>query len=276
MSEIPRVLTLLTRTNVWSCLTWSRGSDKLFYTPEAPCLAYPHRSPSGKRQNFESQQPHHAPNAIRRWVVNRMVSRLPSSSEIVGHRIFFVFQCASIFAVQLLIARSAALILQHFERGPKLTDSSNRYQHTCRSCGEKFPKGRIDSLTTHLVKKCPALSLHDRKKALMELNNMPSVAEGSRGDNSMGQGLEMHDQQTWTALETLAEVSRLHMEEKPGDHSVGHTHAGGSRASEPPRMARLEMHETFTWDNPPVSYDKRLSRDKKRKSLISPCKLVLI
>lgn len=29
------------------------------------------------------------------------------------------------------------LILEFFERGPKLDDASNRYQHTCKSCGEK-------------------------------------------------------------------------------------------------------------------------------------------
>jgi hypothetical protein len=31
------------------------------------------------------------------------------------------------------------LILEFFERGPKLEDASNRYQHTCKSCGEKVP-----------------------------------------------------------------------------------------------------------------------------------------
>jgi hypothetical protein len=31
------------------------------------------------------------------------------------------------------------LILEYFERGPKLEDASNRYQHTCKSCGEKVP-----------------------------------------------------------------------------------------------------------------------------------------
>lgn len=29
------------------------------------------------------------------------------------------------------------LVLEFFERGAKLEDSSNRYQHTCKSCGEK-------------------------------------------------------------------------------------------------------------------------------------------
>lgn len=28
------------------------------------------------------------------------------------------------------------LILEFFERGPKIGDQSNRYQHTCKRCGE--------------------------------------------------------------------------------------------------------------------------------------------
>ena len=33
--------------------------------------------------------------------------------------------------------RPNQLILEYFERGPNLEDASNRYQHTCKSCGEK-------------------------------------------------------------------------------------------------------------------------------------------
>ncbi|KAK8251828.1 hypothetical protein IWZ00DRAFT_252463 [Phyllosticta capitalensis] len=65
------------------------------------------------------------------------------------------------------------LILEFFERGPKLEDASNRYQHTCRSCGEKFPKGRIDTLTAHLVKKCPALTAQDRQRAILQFHDLP-------------------------------------------------------------------------------------------------------
>lgn len=35
------------------------------------------------------------------------------------------------------------LILEYFERGPKLEDASNRYQHTCKSCGEKVRSSRM-------------------------------------------------------------------------------------------------------------------------------------
>lgn len=32
--------------------------------------------------------------------------------------------------------RPHALIQEFFDRGPKLADSSNRYQHTCKRCGD--------------------------------------------------------------------------------------------------------------------------------------------
>jgi len=69
------------------------------------------------------------------------------------------------------------LILEFFERGPKLEDSSNRYQHTCKACGEKFPKGRIDSLTNHLVKKCQAIPVRDRQRALLQLHELPTTID---------------------------------------------------------------------------------------------------
>ncbi|KAH8597226.1 hypothetical protein B0O99DRAFT_87967 [Bisporella sp. PMI_857] len=157
------------------------------------------------------------------------------------------------------------LILAHFTRGAKLNDSSNRYEHTCKACGEIFPKGRIDSLTNHLVKKCPNISIQDRRKALLELNNLPYSAEGVR--DVIGEA-QMHDasaagadnQRSWTALETLAEVSRqIDMNDKqPGDATTGDV-----RASEQPRQGRLELQEQYTLDNPPVSYEQNVQRGKK-------------
>lgn len=44
--------------------------------------------------------------------------------------------------------RPNQLILEYFERGPKLEDASNRYQHTCKSCGEK-----VRTPTTKKIKK---------------------------------------------------------------------------------------------------------------------------
>ncbi|KAG9249314.1 hypothetical protein BJ878DRAFT_547289 [Calycina marina] len=158
-----------------------------------------------------------------------------------------------------------ALILTHFERGAKLNDSSNRYEHTCKSCGEIFPKGRIDSLTNHLIKKCPSLSLRDRHKALLTLHSLPEDGMyGQNGEVQMnGPTVELPvGQRNWTALETLAEVSRqIDMSEKqPGDSTDG-------RATEHPRAVRLELREQYTLENPPLSYEQQSQRDKKRKPI---------
>lgn len=69
------------------------------------------------------------------------------------------------------------LILEYFNRGPKLEDASNRYQHTCKSCGERFPKGRIDSLQTHLTRKCPSLSAQERRKIILRVHDACTPAD---------------------------------------------------------------------------------------------------
>ncbi|KAF7719399.1 Fungal Zn(2)-Cys(6) binuclear cluster domain-containing protein [Penicillium ucsense] len=108
------------------------------------------------------------------------------------------------------------LILEFFNRGPKLEDSSNRYQHTCKSCGEKFPKGRIDSLTNHLIKKCQAIGLRDRQRVLMRMHEMPDLTgagtaadsnnpnapAGKKADGSFG------TRPNFDGLNVLAEASR--------------------------------------------------------------------
>ncbi|KAI5302209.1 60S ribosomal protein L35, partial [Ascosphaera pollenicola] len=57
-----------------------------------------------------------------------------------------------------------AIVTEFFNRGAKLHDSSNRYEHTCKLCGQNFPKGRSDSLLGHLTKTCPAISAQDRAR----------------------------------------------------------------------------------------------------------------
>jgi len=109
------------------------------------------------------------------------------------------------------------LILEFFERGQKLEDASNRYQHTCKACGEIFPKGRIDSLTTHLVKKCQAIPLRDRQRALLQLHELPDFADGDSSGKEGGPGvmekgsrvdLPFAGNRSLTGLEALAEASR--------------------------------------------------------------------
>ena len=127
------------------------------------------------------------------------------------------------------------LILEFFERGQKLDDASNRYQHTCRACGEHFAKGRIDSLTTHIVKKCPDIPLRDRQRALLQLHELPDIdsseksqrdgggnrrkfgadtlVDGVAGDDDAkrrARTVQVAIPRNFTPLEALAEVTRHH------------------------------------------------------------------
>jgi hypothetical protein len=109
------------------------------------------------------------------------------------------------------------LILEFFNRGPKLEDASNRYQHTCKACGEKFPKGRIDSLTNHLVKKCQAIPLRDRQRVLLRLHELPDLADNNdasqdatpaRTNAGKTVNLPYSTRPTYNGLNVLAEASR--------------------------------------------------------------------
>jgi hypothetical protein len=85
----------------------------------------------------------------------------------------------------------------------------------------QFPKGRIDSLTNHLVKKCPALPLRDRQRALLQFHDLPAdlpdMAQMAAAPAHMQNGPTMNlpfapTKQGMSALETLAEVSRQHLD----------------------------------------------------------------
>ncbi|KAL1867349.1 hypothetical protein VTK73DRAFT_4228 [Phialemonium thermophilum] len=171
--------------------------------------------------------------------------------------------------------RPNSLILQYFERGPKLTDNSNRYPHTCKACGENFPKGRIDSLTNHLTKKCPAISEADRINACLTLHGIGHASRGQKSeqpDQSNGTAVDHAlNQRDWTALETLAEVSRqFEASEKHDDRPQGN--AGGSSVSASGPVGGgpvqtndsdvFELQEQFTVDHPALSVERRQSKDK--------------
>ncbi|CAK7212474.1 hypothetical protein SBRCBS47491_001476 [Sporothrix bragantina] len=88
------------------------------------------------------------------------------------------------------------IILQFFERGPRLADNSNRYPHRCKACGESFPKGRAESLMTHISKKCPAISEADRINACLSLNGLShhiaaaaAASASAGGGNGNGNGM---------------------------------------------------------------------------------------
>lgn len=159
------------------------------------------------------------------------------------------------------------LILEYFERGPKLKDNSNRYQHTCRQCGENFPKGRIDSLTTHITKKCPAISDSDRMRACLELHGIASAkaalpaSHPPTGAQVTSQQLLSDLPQPWSALETLAEASRqVDLSENNRVNNQGQDASNPITFPSPtiePTPDRFEVQEQFTLDNPPGSYDGR-------------------
>ncbi|TPX20463.1 hypothetical protein DIZ76_016352 [Coccidioides immitis] len=72
-----------------------------------------------------------------------------------------------------------AIVSEFFHRGNKLPDSSNRYEHTCKLCGENFPKGRPDSLLGHLTKSCQAISILDKQRVIHLLHGLSSNTTGA-------------------------------------------------------------------------------------------------
>lgn len=162
------------------------------------------------------------------------------------------------------------LILEYFVRGPKLNDNSNRYPHTCKQCGENFPKGRIDSLTTHITRKCPAISESDRMRACLELHGITNARAAAAADRNAAQGAAPTNGRTaqapnlpqgWSALETLAEASRqVDLSEnnrgKKGQEAASSTNGEFSQD-------RFEVQEQFTLDNPPVDHEGRTQNGKK-------------
>ncbi|KEF56180.1 uncharacterized protein A1O9_07761 [Exophiala aquamarina CBS 119918] len=112
------------------------------------------------------------------------------------------------------------LIVEYFKRGAKIADASNRYEHTCKLCGEQFPKGRIDSLTAHLTKKCIGLTMSDRTKIVLRLHDLadptaaPEVNNGTKDGTQIEAGNTLDlpfsptKQQNFNALNVLAEASR--------------------------------------------------------------------
>ncbi|POR39354.1 Uncharacterized protein TPAR_00470 [Tolypocladium paradoxum] len=168
------------------------------------------------------------------------------------------------------------LILEYFERGPKLNDNSNRYPHTCKQCGENFPKGRIDSLTAHITKKCPAISDSERMRACLELHGITharSAAERHQQALARENGQPIPPNalpQGWSALETLAEASRQvdlneNSRAQSGQAQANGYEAQNAAANGTHAAERFELQEQYTLDNPPVSYDSRAQGNMKKE-----------
>ncbi|KAK3990019.1 hypothetical protein QBC44DRAFT_369337 [Cladorrhinum sp. PSN332] len=170
--------------------------------------------------------------------------------------------------------RPNALILQYFERGPKLKDQSNRYPHTCKACGEHFPRGRLDSLMTHLTKKCPAISEADRMTAFIGISGMSHATQKfeqqqahqdpNRAYDGSGVDLPINDRD-WTALGVLAEVSRqIDLSEKNDDRGqpIGALPTDGAPTSSQPGD-RYDLHDQFTMENAQLNPDDEAAKEIK-------------
>lgn len=176
--------------------------------------------------------------------------------------------------------RPNPLILEYFERGPKLNDNSNRYPHTCKQCGENFPKGRIDSLVTHITKKCPAISDSERMRACLELHGITHArtAAGRHHQTQLAQAAAQANgqdvspsslQQGWSALETLAEASRQVDRSETGRGNDAKQPGQASEASIEPSGIQngegLELQEQYTLENPPANYETYRTHVNGRK-----------
>ncbi|KXJ92399.1 hypothetical protein Micbo1qcDRAFT_162673 [Microdochium bolleyi] len=196
------------------------------------------------------------------------------------------------------------IIAQYFDRGAKLADNSNRYEYRCRNCGEHFPKGRLETLTLHITKRCPAITEAERVNACLALHGINSAAQAKAqaarlGDaaaaaaaaaatantnaaaaaaqlspNTPAHGLPSApfvENQNWTPLQTLAEVSRQieanekHDEPVPVQQDELVDLTGGSAdpaASMANHTANLfELHDQLALDHPGVNYEEIAKRE---------------
>ena len=119
------------------------------------------------------------------------------------------------------------VILQYFSRGVKLDDASNRYQHTCKACGEHFPKGRIEGLINHLTKKCPSLSYVQKQELVIQFYDLSDIAtlhpvkSGSKIQKANAISLPFSPtRQNFNSLNILAEASRRVGANDPPNHGV--------------------------------------------------------
>ena len=71
------------------------------------------------------------------------------------------------------------LISEHFDRGARLKDNSNRYQHTCKACGEHFSKGRFEVLLGHVLKRCPSIGGERRRQLVLRHHDLEAPGRSS-------------------------------------------------------------------------------------------------
>ncbi|KAJ1333508.1 proline utilization trans-activator [Microdochium nivale] len=204
------------------------------------------------------------------------------------------------------------IIAQYFDRGAKLADNSNRYEYRCRNCGEHFPKGRLETLTLHITKRCPAITEAERVNACLALHGINSAAQAKAQAARLGDAVAVAaaaaaaatasattyasapaaqdvpitpahglppapfvEDQNWTPLQTLAEVSRQieanekHDEPVPAQQDELVDLTGGSvdhTASLAHQTSNLfELHDQLALDHPGINYEDLAKRDPAGK-----------
>ena len=129
--------------------------------------------------------------------------------------------------------RPKQIVFEHFDRGAKLEDKSNRYEYRCKACGEHFPKGRIETLFAHIEKRCSnvgrgqngAASSPNDQSSLNELGVNGNTVSNQHNGQTFTQRrvvLPVNGSRSLTGLEALAEASRQleHPRNSEGDQTL--------------------------------------------------------
>lgn len=128
----------------------------------------------------------------------------------------------------------------------------------------QFPKGRIDSLTNHLVKKCPALPVRDRQRAILQFHELPDLPDVTQQPGGQSMSLPFAPKQGMSALETLAEVSRQRLD------LSGQQGPDKGRSKSPPPQSGLHngsLDEFLVQDDRPENADLSVMTDRSGESL---------
>lgn len=162
-----------------------------------------------------------------------------------------------------------ALIRDNFTRGPKLKDSSNRYPHTCKNCGEHFPKGRIDSLQNHLLKQCRALTAEDRKQILSRVGQIPGQIQEDLDSSSPTYSsqkdrddISFEFAPPFDGLNVLAEASRQVGANQQFRQNI-HTVQTGNAFPVDPTLHAPPLDDVF---DTPLSFEQLQSRPQMHQS----------
>lgn len=198
------------------------------------------------------------------------------------------------------------IIAQYFDRGAKLADNSNRYEYRCRNCGEHFPKGRLETLTLHITKRCPAITEAERVNACLALHGINSAAQAKAQAARLGdaaaaaaaaanaaqqatlnsnlvaqspqQPASFVENQNWTPLQTLAEVSRQIEANEKHDDPPPPQHDELADLSlpttEPPHALThstsnlFELHDQLALDHPVVNFEEIAKREPEGEPVL--------